>query len=139
MNAPGVLPLKNQANAWVPLDDENTMVWQFGPQRTTGLDPDAKGVGGLKVGVRQTTEKQGRYDPYPARMGGQRVQLRVVFDQENSGWLGKFRPLANKHNDYLIDREFQAAIEWDPTQADQRHLLRRPRPGAGPDGAGEHG
>src|SRR5215471_18600617 len=31
MNAPGVLPLKNSANAWVPLDDENTMVWGFGP------------------------------------------------------------------------------------------------------------
>ena len=115
MNAPGVLPLKNSANAWVPLDDENTMVWGFGPQRA-GLDPESSGIGGLKVGVRQTAEPQGRYDPYPQRVAGQRGFLQRNFQEDSSDWLGKFRPLANKANDYLIDRDLQADMELDPNR-----------------------
>jgi len=116
MNAPGVLPIKNTMNAWVPLDDENTMVWAIGPQILRGLEPNAAGIGGLKVGVRQTTERQGRFDPYPQRVGGQRFQVRNLFDNETSDWLGKFRPLSNKHNDYNIDRELQGSIEWDESK-----------------------
>ena len=32
MNAPGLLGIKNQSLAWVPLDDQNTMVWTVGRQ-----------------------------------------------------------------------------------------------------------
>jgi hypothetical protein len=113
MNAPGVLPLKNSAAAWVPLDDENTMVWNFGPQRLSGLDPESQGIGGLKVGVRQTDEPRGRFDPYPQRQAGQRVQFQRMFLDDTTDWLGRFRPIANKSNDYLIDREFQADMETE--------------------------
>jgi nitrite reductase/ring-hydroxylating ferredoxin subunit len=116
MNAPGVLPLKNSANAWVPLDDENTMVWGFGPQRISGLDPEASGIGGLKVGVRQSSEPQGRYDPYQQRQAGQRVLLQRFFAPDTTDWLGKFRPLANKDNDYLIDRDLQTNMERDDSK-----------------------
>jgi nitrite reductase/ring-hydroxylating ferredoxin subunit len=112
MNAPGVLPLKNSANAWVPLDDENTMVWGFGPQRA-GLDPESSGIGGLKVGVRQTSEPQGRYDPYPQRTAGMRGFQQRNFQEDSTDWLGKLRPLANKDNDYLIDRDLQTNMEAD--------------------------
>jgi hypothetical protein len=115
MNAPGVLPLKNSANAWVPLDDENTMVWGFGPQRA-GLDPESSGIGGLKVGVRQTSEPQGRFDPYPQRTAGQRGFQWRSFQEDTTDWLGKLRPLANRSNDYLIDRDLQADMEVDPSR-----------------------
>ena len=36
MNAPGVLPLKNSCNAWVPLDEENTMVWASARSLSSG-------------------------------------------------------------------------------------------------------
>jgi nitrite reductase/ring-hydroxylating ferredoxin subunit len=116
MNAPGVLPLKNSMNAWVPLDDENYMVWGIGPQQQMRLDPDASGIGGLKVGIRQTLEPQGRYDPYQRPQLGQRFTPQRMFEPDSTGWLGRFRPIANKDNDYLIDRDLQRTLEADPSQ-----------------------
>jgi phthalate 4,5-dioxygenase oxygenase subunit len=113
MNAPGVLPLKNVANAWVPLDDEHTMVWGFGPGQQQTLDPQTVGVGGLKVGS-QRTDPQGRFDPYPQRQPGQNRQRVRTFLKDTSDWLGRFRAIANQGNDYLIDRDLQASIEQDP-------------------------
>jgi phthalate 4,5-dioxygenase oxygenase subunit len=132
MNAPGVLPLKNSANAWVPVDDENTMVWGFGPQRMMGFDPNSQGIGGLKVGVRQTSEPRGRYDPYPQRQAGQRFLLQRMFQDETSDWLGKFRPIANKSNDYLIDRDLQATMETDPMEPLRGTYSGIPGPGQDP-------
>jgi phenylpropionate dioxygenase-like ring-hydroxylating dioxygenase large terminal subunit len=132
MNAPGVLPLKNSAAAWVPLDDENTMVWNFGPQRLQGLDPESQGIGGLKVGVRQTDEPRGRFDPYPQRQAGQRALFMRMFQEDTSDWLGKFRPIANKSNDYLIDREFQADMETDASRPLKGTYSGIPGPGQDP-------
>jgi nitrite reductase/ring-hydroxylating ferredoxin subunit len=119
MNAPGVLPLKNSANAWVPLDDENTMVWGFGLNL---LNPEAYGIGGLKVGRSpMLNDPQGRFDPYISRSqqfsqqqasGGRFMQQ---FQPETTDWLGRFRPLANKDNDYLIDRDLMK-MELDPSK-----------------------
>ena len=116
MNAPGVLPLKNSMNAWVPLDDENTMVWGIGPQQQMRLDPEATGIGGLKVGIRLTADPQGKYDPYPGRQARQQIQPVRMFAPDTSDWLGKFRPIANKNNDYLIDRDLMRDIEKDPSR-----------------------
>ncbi len=132
MNAPGVLPLKNSANAWVPLDDENTMVWGFGPQRLFGLDPESAGIGGLKVGVRQTDEPRGRFDPYPQRTAGQRGFLFRNFEPDTTDWLGRFRPIANKHNDYLIDRELMANMERDDSAPLRGTYSGIPGPGQDP-------
>ena len=132
MNAPGVLPLKNSAGAWVPLDDENTLVWNFGPQRLSGLDPESQGIGGLKVGVRQTAEPQGRFDPYQQRQAGQRVLLQRMFQEDSTDWLGRFRPIANKSNDYLVDRELQVDMEVDPSQPLRGTYTGIPGPGQDP-------
>jgi nitrite reductase/ring-hydroxylating ferredoxin subunit len=104
INAPGVLGIKNSCIAWVPLDDDNTMVWNIGQQV---LDPNMSGIGGLKVGwIRQ--DPQGRYDPYAPRRRGQPFVRQ--FQPDSSDWLGMYRPIANKDNDYLMDFDLQKSM-----------------------------
>jgi phenylpropionate dioxygenase-like ring-hydroxylating dioxygenase large terminal subunit len=104
MNAPGLLGIKNQSLAWVPLDDHNTMVWTVG--RQAPLPPDTETIGGFKAGyVRR--DPLGKHDPYgPRNANG--VQPRKFIT--TSDWLGRFRPIANQHNDYLIDRDLQRSM-----------------------------
>jgi nitrite reductase/ring-hydroxylating ferredoxin subunit len=104
MNAPGLLGIKNQSLAWVPLDDYNTMVWTVGRQQP--LPPEAETVGGFKSGyVRR--DPVGKNDPYGAR-DAKGVPVRKF--ETTSDWLGRFRPIANQHNDYLIDRDLQRTM-----------------------------
>jgi nitrite reductase/ring-hydroxylating ferredoxin subunit len=106
MNAPGILGRKVSATAWVPADDENTWIFNMGlPQPS---DPEIEGIGGLKNGWYRT-DPLGRFDPYgaPVRYNPQAANRRM-FREETSGWLGKFVAMANRDNDYLIDRELQA-------------------------------
>jgi nitrite reductase/ring-hydroxylating ferredoxin subunit len=127
MNAPGVLPLKNSCIAWVPLDDENTMVWNIGNQGRQ--NPNAAGIGGLKVGTFRV-DPVGRFDPY-----GQRTQNQAQFrrfEPQTTDWLGRFRPIANQRNDYLIDRDLQKTIEWDPTRAPAGTYTGMPGPAQDP-------
>ena len=104
MNAPGLLGIKNQSLAWVPLDDNNTMVWTVG--RQAPLPPDTETVGGFKAGYARR-DPIGKYDPYGAR-NANGVPVRKF--ESDSGWLGRFRPIANQHNDYLIDRDLQRSM-----------------------------
>ncbi|MBV9598386.1 MAG: Rieske 2Fe-2S domain-containing protein [Chloroflexi bacterium] len=104
MNAPGLLGVKNQSLAWVPLDDNNTMVWTVGRQQP--LPPETETVGGFKAGyVRR--DPIGKYDPYGAR-NANGVPVRKF--ESSTDWLGRFRPIANQHNDYLIDRDLQRTM-----------------------------
>jgi hypothetical protein len=104
INAPGVLGIKNTCIAWVPLDDENTMVWNIGQQV---LDRNLSGIGGLKVGrIRQ--DPQGRFDPYQQRLQGQPLVRQFLPD--TSDWLGRYLPIANKDNDYLMDFYLQKSM-----------------------------
>jgi phenylpropionate dioxygenase-like ring-hydroxylating dioxygenase large terminal subunit len=112
MNGPGLLPLKNRAVAWVPIDDEHTMMWQIEPKEHQQLQRTGTGLGGL-------TESAGRSDPKGAvdlmQLGVPGVQgLRL--EPNGSGWLDRFRPIQNAANDYLIDREVQANVEYEPTR-----------------------
>jgi phthalate 4,5-dioxygenase oxygenase subunit len=117
MNAPGVMPIKNSASAWVPLDDEHTLIWNFGPAGQRGLNPETSGIGGLKWGAFLTDEPTSPTDPYPKRVVGQQLgQLGRRYLPDTTDWLGRFRAIANKDNDYLIDRELQATMEKDPTK-----------------------
>jgi hypothetical protein len=104
INAPGLLGIKNTCIAWVPLDDENTMVWNIG--RQVVMEPGTEGIGGLKAGYNRQ-DPLGRFDPYGGRVRG--AQNRK-YAESTTDWLGRFRPLANKDNDYLIDRELQASM-----------------------------
>jgi phthalate 4,5-dioxygenase oxygenase subunit len=127
MNAPGVLPLKNSCIAWVPLDDENTMVWNIGQLQR--LPTDASGIGGLKVGQFRA-DPLGRFDPYGMRTANN-FQNRM-FAESGTGWLDRFRPIANQHNDYLIDRELQQQIEWDKSKPTIGTYSGIPGPGQDP-------
>jgi len=104
MNAPGLLGIKNASLIWVPLDDEHTMQWSVG--RQAPLPPETETIGGFKSGyIRQ--DPIGRFDPYGPRQGNG-VQSRRF--ERNSGWLGRFIPLARLDNDYLIDRDLQRSM-----------------------------
>jgi len=104
MNAPGLLGIKNQSLAWVPLDDHNTLVWTVG--RQAPMPPETETIGGFKAGyVRR--DPVGKYDPYGAR-DARGVPVRKFLS--DSGFLGRFRPIANQHNDYLIDRDLQRSM-----------------------------
>ena len=117
MNAPGVMPHKNSCTAWVPLDDEHTLIWSVGARRQRGMGPETVGIGGLHAGAFLTKEPQSPTDPYPKRDAGQQLgTLQRMFLDDTSDWLGRFRAIANRHNDYMIDRELQATMEKDPSQ-----------------------
>jgi hypothetical protein len=106
MNAPGILGKKVSVTAWVPADDENT--WTFGMGLPQPSDAEIEGIGGIKNGwYRQ--DPLGRFDPYGApQRYVQQPANRRQFMPETSEWIGKFKALANRDNDYLIDRELQA-------------------------------
>jgi nitrite reductase/ring-hydroxylating ferredoxin subunit len=127
MNAPGVLPLKNSCIAWVPLDDENTLVWNIGQQNR--MDPEASGIGGLKVG-RFRQDPQGRFDPYPQRTANN-LGFRQ-FEPQSSDWLGRFRPIVNIRNDYMIDRELQKTITRSASEPISGTYTGIPSPGQDP-------
>jgi phenylpropionate dioxygenase-like ring-hydroxylating dioxygenase large terminal subunit len=104
MNAPGLLGIKNQSLAWVPLDDYNTMVWTVG--RQGALPADTETIGGFKAGyVRQ--DPVGKNDPYGTRNANGILNRKFI---TTSDWLGRFRPIANQDNDYLIDRDLQKSM-----------------------------
>ena len=92
-NAPGILTQKTGGNAWVPIDDDNVMVWGI----TIPQPPEQYGtpaIGGLfsapKIGE-------------PIRQG----PPQRTFIPETSDWIGKFRSAQTLANDYMIDREAQ--------------------------------
>ncbi len=112
MNAPGVLPLKNYCNAWVPLDDSHTMVWNFQTRAQNAFeqDPESSGIGGLKVGARLTADPRSPSNPYT------NTRRANAFLPPTSDWLGRFRAIADSENDYYIDRDLQRNVEWDPAK-----------------------
>jgi len=84
----GVLGLEVRFRAYVPLDDNNTMVWTINtaqPNRAQAVVPRGAAAGGLAV----------RLDYLP----------------NTTDWLGRWRLEANGSNDYLIDRELQKSGE----------------------------
>lgn len=82
----GEFPINIQARAWVPLDDEHTMMifWR----RRAG-------------GPRGTNEPLKDGKP----LGGSRAQPEFV--PVDTSWLGRYRVKADESNDWLIDREAQ--------------------------------
>ena len=74
------------ANAWVPIDDENTMVFNLDTQRASGKQ-------------KQMSYADGTIVPGLARP--------MEYLPRTSDWMGRWRPVRNRSNDYLIDREMQ--------------------------------
>ena len=106
-NVPGILGRKNSCIAWVPVDDENTMVTNI----TVPISPDPTlaGIGGIMQGIQRPTPL-GKNDPYGSRVPGQIGNLARQYASDTSDWNGRFRPLANRGNDYFIDRDLQSSM-----------------------------
>ena len=110
MNGPGLMPLKNRAQLWVPVDDEHTMVWVVEPADHLEKHRNGTGIGGLKEGG--TSPGPRPSNPLFQGRGGQWT----ILEPNSSDWLGRFRPAQNEHNDYLIERDLQRHLEMDPTK-----------------------
>ena len=95
----GVLGVQILARAWVPIDDENTMFWNMGAPNTRGNGQ------GSRSEVRTETQgpAPGARSPYGLR-------------PDSTEWLGKFRLVQNKENDYMIDRENQQSVTYTGIQ-----------------------
>jgi phthalate 4,5-dioxygenase oxygenase subunit len=78
------------ANGWVPLDDTHTMLVLITGGSDSGNPIDVPLQGGKS-------------------MPGGGLEMRYL--PRTSDWLGRWRPAANKSNDYLIDRVRQRANE----------------------------
>jgi hypothetical protein len=75
--------------AWVPMDDTHTMSFLFSWKRKTPV------LGLTRAG-----------EPLP-------LLARSTPTLPNTAdWFGRWRPIANQHNDYLIDRESQRTISY---------------------------
>ena len=91
----GILGMQVLVRAWVPVDDEHIMFWGIGvPSTRTGRGATG-GATALQAGAQAT----------PAAAGG--LAGGHGFLPDTTDWLGRFRLVQNKGNDYLIDREAQ--------------------------------
>ncbi len=90
----GILGMQVLVRAWVPVDDEHIMFWSIAAPRSRVGSGAAGGAAGLNAGGRAVAAAG-------ARPGG------FKFLPDSPDWLGKFRLVQNKDNDYLIDREAQ--------------------------------
>ncbi len=97
MNPSDLLGQRIAAFAWVPIDDEYCMSWAIILQ-PADRDINATGIGGLVRGLQTLRGPRGEAPV----VGG----LREAF----SGWNGRFRPVANLSNDFLINREAQRSM-----------------------------
>jgi phenylpropionate dioxygenase-like ring-hydroxylating dioxygenase large terminal subunit len=99
----GLLGLKTAGKAWVPLDDDHMMLWNFSsPTRGAVEGP---GVGGL-VGQTNTVRN------LPPQAGGAAGGFRGLgYLPDTSDWLGHWRSIQDARNDYMINRVAQSA--WD--------------------------
>jgi phenylpropionate dioxygenase-like ring-hydroxylating dioxygenase large terminal subunit len=83
------------AQAWVPMDDEHTMVFSFVyKNRTIALRhrKDGSAIPGL--------EPDATHNPNPS------------FKPNTTDWLGRWRPVADADNDYFIDRDSQRSASF---------------------------
>lgn len=78
------------ANAWVPIDDEHTMIFNIDAQRSLGRQ-------------KQMSYADGTVVPGLARP--------MEYLPRTNDWMGRWRPARNRTNDYLIDRGMQQRSE----------------------------
>jgi phenylpropionate dioxygenase-like ring-hydroxylating dioxygenase large terminal subunit len=74
------------ANAWVPIDDEHTMIFNIDLQRASGR-------------FKQMRYADGSVVPGLARP--------LEYLPRTNDWMGRWRPVKNKSNDHGMDREMQ--------------------------------
>ena len=90
----GLLGMQVLVRAWVPVDDEHVMFWSMAVPSTREGRGATGGASALQVGSQVSAGAGGL-------AGGH------GFLPDTTDWLGRFRLVQNKDNDYLIDREAQ--------------------------------
>jgi phthalate 4,5-dioxygenase oxygenase subunit len=93
-----VLGEARRIRAWVPIDSGHTMVWGINAPRVSSSTQG--GFYGRAFGPSQGQQFSGGQNRSGGAGGNEYLP-------DTSDWLGKFRLVANKENDYLIDREAQ--------------------------------
>ena len=93
-----VLGEARRIRGWVPIDSGHTMVWGINAPRVQSATQG--GFYGKAFGEGRSQEFSGGQNRSGGAGGNEYLP-------ETSDWLGKFRLVANKENDYLIDREAQ--------------------------------
>jgi len=100
----GLLGLKTAGKAWVPLDDDHMMLWNFSsPTRGAVEGPGVGGLIGQTGTVRNLAPQGGAVGAGGFRGFG--------YLPDTSEWLGHWRSVQDARNDYMIDRDAQAAME----------------------------
>jgi phthalate 4,5-dioxygenase len=97
MNPSDLLGQRIAAFAWVPIDDQYCMSWAI-TLMPANRDINATGIGGLVRGLQTLRGPSGE----PPVIAG--------LQDPASGWNGRYRPIANIQNDFLIDREAQRTM-----------------------------
>ncbi|MGH7388101.1 MAG: Rieske 2Fe-2S domain-containing protein [Candidatus Rokuibacteriota bacterium] len=90
----GVLGTQILVRAWVPVDDEHIMFWSLAVPRSRTADGGAGSATALTAGSQAAAG-------FGGLAGGH------GFLPDTTDWLGKFRLVQNKDNDYRIDRHAQ--------------------------------
>ena len=95
----GVLGMQVLVRAWVPVDDEHIMFWSIAVASTRMGRGATGGASALQAG-RQAAAAAG------GLAGGH------GFRPDTTDWIGRFRLVQNKENDYLIDRDAQKTTSF---------------------------
>ena len=90
----GILGMQVLVRAWVPVDDEHIMFWSMAVPSTRMGSGATGGATALQAGGQAAAGAGGL-------AGGH------GFLPDTTDWLGRFRLVQDKQNDYLIDREAQ--------------------------------
>ena len=90
----GILGMQVLVRAWVPVDDEHIMFWSMAVPSTR----QGRGATGGATAIRDGSQAA-------AAAGG--LAGGHGFLPDTTDWLGTFRLVQNRENDYLIDREAQ--------------------------------
>jgi nitrite reductase/ring-hydroxylating ferredoxin subunit len=99
----GVLGEEVRIRPWVPIDDGHTMVWSIGSPRV----PSATEAGFYGKAYQRATARDTGGTRRGAGAGGAGGN---EYLPDTSDWMGKFRLVGRRENDYLIDREAQASM-----------------------------
>jgi phenylpropionate dioxygenase-like ring-hydroxylating dioxygenase large terminal subunit len=94
MNPSDLLGQRIAIFGWVPIDDEYCMSWVIQVQ-PSNRDIHETGIGGLVRGIQTLRGPRGE-GPVVAGL-----------HEPTTDWNGRFRPKANIHNDFLVDRDAQ--------------------------------
>jgi phthalate 4,5-dioxygenase oxygenase subunit len=93
-----VLGEARRIRGWVPIDSGHTMVWGINAPRVASATQG--GFYGNAFGPDRSQEFSGGQNRTGGAGGNEYLP-------ETADWLGKYRLVANRENDYLIDREAQ--------------------------------